>query len=110
MLGSISLGAVFFEMLTGHLLFSGNSELGILERVREGRFLLPSSLNPAVPIELESIVTRLLRKEPKDRYQSAAEILSDLDSYLRRRPAVGPNELKRFVAQLFEMDPSGRAV
>ncbi|HXV63317.1 MAG TPA: serine/threonine-protein kinase [Vicinamibacteria bacterium] len=101
-----SLGAVFFEMLTGHLLFSGNSELGILERVREGRFLLPSSLNPAVPIELESIVTRLLRKEPKDRYQSAAEMLADLDSYLRRRPAVGPNELKRFVAQLFEMNPS----
>jgi len=99
-----SLGGVFFESLTGHPLFSGNSEMSILERVREARFLSPSSLNPAVPIELEAIVTRALQKEPDDRYQDAAEMLLDLDTYLRRRPAVGPNELAGFVGRLFELD------
>ena len=99
-----SLGGVFFEALTGHPLFSGNSEMSILERVREARFLTPSSLNPAVPIELEAVVTRALQKDPADRYQDAAEMLLDLDTYLRRRPAVGPNELARFVARLFELD------
>lgn len=100
-----SLGGVFFEALTGHPLFSGNSEMSILERVRDARFLTPSSLNPAVPIELEAIVTRALQREPEDRYQDAAEMLKDLDTYLRRRPVVGPNELARFVARLFELEP-----
>jgi len=100
-----SLGGVFFEALTGHPLFSGNSEMSILERVRDARFLTPSSLNPAVPIELEAIVTRALQRDPEARYQNAAEMLTDLDTYLRRRPAVGPNELARFVARLFELEP-----
>jgi serine/threonine protein kinase len=99
-----SLGAVFFEILTGHLLFSGSSEMSILERVREARFVPPSALNPAVPIELEAIITRLLKKDPDERYQDASEMLKDLDSYLRRRPAVGSAELARFVARLFELD------
>jgi serine/threonine protein kinase len=99
-----SLGAVFFEALTGHLLFSGNSEMSILERVRDARFLPPSSLNPAVPIELEAVVTRALKKNPDDRYQDASEMLLDLDSFLRRRPAVGSAELARFVARLFELE------
>ena len=100
-----SLGGVFFEALTGHPLFSGNSEMSILERVREARVLTPSSLNPAVPIELEAVVTRALKRDPDERYQDAAEMLLDLDTYLRRRPAVGPNELARFVARLFELEP-----
>ena len=75
--------------------------MSILERVREARFLSPSSLNPAVPIELEAVVTRALQRDPEDRYQNAAEMLLDLDTYLRRRPVVGPNELARFVAELF---------
>jgi hypothetical protein len=99
-----SLGAVFFEALTGHLLFSGNSEMSILERVREARFLPPSSLNPAVPIELEVVVTRALKKDPDERYQDASEMLLDLDSFLRRRTAVGSAEIARFVGRLFELE------
>jgi serine/threonine protein kinase len=99
-----ALGAVFFEILTGHLLFSASSEMSVLERVREARFVPPSSLNPAVPIELEAVVMRLLNKDPVQRYQDASEVLLDLDSYLRRRPAVGSGDLSRFVKRLFEMD------
>ena len=99
-----ALGAVFFEILTGHLLFSASSEMSVLERVREARFVPPSSLNPAVPIELEAVVMRLLNKNPVERYQDASEVLLDLDSYLRRRPALGSGDLSRFVKRLFEMD------
>ena len=67
-----ALGAVFFEILTGHLLFSASSEMSVLERVREARFVPPSSLNPAVPIELEAVVMRLLNKDPVQRYQDAS--------------------------------------
>jgi tRNA A-37 threonylcarbamoyl transferase component Bud32 len=92
-----SLGVVFFEMLTGRSLFVGDSEMSILERVREARVIPPSSLNPAVPIELEVVVTRALRREPEERYQDASEMLVHLDSYLRRRPAVGSADLARFL-------------
>ena len=59
-------------------------------------------MNPAVPIEIEAIVTRALRKNPDERYQDAAEMLLDLDTYLRNRPAVGSSELARFISGLFE--------
>jgi serine/threonine protein kinase len=99
-----ALGAVFYEILTGHLLFSASSEMSVLERVREARFVAPSSLNPAVPIELEAVVMRLLNKDPQDRYPDASEVLLDLDSYLRRRPAVSSADVARFVKRLFDMD------
>lgn len=97
-----SLGVVLFEMLSGRTLFIGDSEMSILERVREARIIPPSTLNPAVPIELEAVVTRALRKKPEDRYQDASEMLTHLDSYLRRRPAVGSADLARFMRGHFD--------
>ena len=96
-----SLGVVLFEMLAGRSLFMGTSEMSILERVREAHFLTPSSFNPAIPIELEAVVAKSLKKEPDDRYQDASEMLRDLDGYLRRRPAVGTAELARCLDRLF---------
>ena len=98
-----SLGVVLFEMLTGRTLFTGDSEMSILERVREARIIPPSTLNPAVPIELEAVVTRALRKDPEERYPDASEMLVHLDSYLRRRPAVGSGDLARFLRSHFEI-------
>ncbi len=94
-----SLGVVFFEMLTGRNLFSGDSEMSILERVRNARVIPPSSVNRSVPIELDGVVTRMLRKEPEKRYQDASEMLIHLDSYLRRRPAIGSADLARFLTK-----------
>jgi serine/threonine protein kinase len=97
-----SLGVVLFEMLTGRNLFIGDSEMSILERVRQANVLPPSTLNPAVPIELEAVATRALRREPEERYQDASEMLVHLDTYLRRRPAVGSADLARFLRSHFE--------
>jgi serine/threonine protein kinase len=99
-----SLGVVLFEMLTGRTLFMGTSEVSILDRVREARFLTPSSFNPSVPIELEAVVAKALKKNPAERYQDASEMTRDLDSYLRRRPAVGVSDLADFVSKLFGED------
>ncbi|HLE21678.1 MAG TPA: serine/threonine-protein kinase [Vicinamibacteria bacterium] len=96
-----SLGVVLFEILAGRSLFMSTSEMSILERVREAHFLTPSSFNPAIPIELEAVVAKSLKKEPDDRYQDASEMLRDLDAYLRRRPAVGAAELAGSVERLF---------
>jgi serine/threonine-protein kinase len=93
---------VFFEMLTGFCPFMGNSEMGILERVRAAVVPPPSSYNPAIPGQLEAVVLKALRKEPLERYQDAGELLQDLDSYLRGRPAVGSTGLAAFMKELFE--------
>jgi hypothetical protein len=97
-----SLGVVLFEMLTGRVLFSGSSKISILERVRQAHFTRPSSLNEAVPHELEAVLTRALQKDRNDRYQDAGEMRIDLEAYQRLRPATTPESLTKFVGELFE--------
>jgi len=78
-----SLGSVLFEMLTGRKLFSGDSDLGVLEKVRAGEVVKPSSLNADVPPALDAAVLRALAREPGGRYASAADLLRDLEAVLR---------------------------
>ena len=47
-------------------------------------------------------MTRALQKNPDERYQDAADMLLDLDTYLRKRPVVGTSELARFIGELYE--------
>jgi serine/threonine-protein kinase len=73
-----SLGVTFYHMLTGQPPFKGDSPLSIaLKQVKD----VPVSLavhRPEIPPELDRLVMRLIAKEPRDRYQSAAEMLRDL--------------------------------
>ena len=73
-----SLGAVLYEMLTGHPPFSGNDLNAILYQVINGAPPLPSSLNPRLPLGFDRIVARALSKNPDKRYQNAAEMADDL--------------------------------
>ena len=71
-----SLGVVFFEMLSGSLPFSGKTLAEILAAHR-------GSPVPRLPEQLSAyqpIIDRLLAKDPKDRYASAAEFLDALDA------------------------------
>ncbi|MBI4733367.1 MAG: protein kinase [Rubrobacteridae bacterium] len=79
-----SLGVIIHEMLTGKPLFEGNSSLQMAEKhVKESP---PSllDLNPNVPLHLEIIVGRLLRKEPAERYQNIGRLLEDLSFWESR--------------------------
>lgn len=73
-----SFGIIFWEMLTGQRVFPS----GLLEvkRIQEAEdFRSPSSLAPEVPPMLDSVCRRLLRCRPEDRYQSAHEVLEELE-------------------------------
>lgn len=73
-----SLGCVLFEILTGEPPFTGDSPVAVAyQHVREDP-QLPSSVNDAVPRELDSIILKAMAKNPANRYQSAAEMRSDL--------------------------------
>ncbi|EOM74244.1 Stk1 family PASTA domain-containing Ser/Thr kinase [Rhodococcus rhodnii] len=73
-----SLGCVLFEVLTGEPPFSGDSPVAVaVQHVREDP-RLPSTLNPDIPRELDSIILKAMSKNPANRYQSAADMRSDL--------------------------------
>jgi eukaryotic-like serine/threonine-protein kinase len=73
-----SLGVTFYHMLAGVPPFHAETALALaLKQVREN----PRSMlihRPDLPVELDKLVLKLMAKDPRDRYQSAAEMLADL--------------------------------
>jgi AAA-like domain/Protein kinase domain/TIR domain len=73
-----SFGAVLYEMSTGLQPFRGNTFAVVFDAILNHTPISPVQLNPSLPAGLEMIIGRALTKDRKLRYQSAAEINSDL--------------------------------
>jgi len=105
-----SLGAVLFEMVTGERLFTGDSEISVLESVRQGHTRRPSQVDPTVPREVDEIVARALGIDPKDRFQSAGEMKQRLEAALSAlAPATSPTDLGLYIRRVMEPDTAERA-
>ena len=102
-----AVGSLLFEMLTGRRLFAGDSEMEVLEAVRECRVQKPSEVRPEVSDEVDSVVLKALEAEPGERFQSAGELSKRLEELLAGlRPAPGQAELAAYVAELFDRAPA----
>jgi eukaryotic-like serine/threonine-protein kinase len=73
-----SLGVVFYEMLAGTRPFQAETAVGMAARILQDEPVPLRRLNPKVPFELERMVSRMLAKDPRQRYATAAEVLADL--------------------------------
>lgn len=82
-----SVGIVLYEMLTGGVPFDAKDANDIAVMHLQKDAIRPTVLNGDIPVGLEQITMRAMQKNPKDRYQSAAEMLLDLD-VLKRDPLI----------------------
>ena len=73
-----SFGAILYEMATGKLPFEGNTSAVVFQGILDRNPRPATELNPSIPLKLQEIIDKALEKDPDLRYQSAAEIRSDL--------------------------------
>jgi serine/threonine protein kinase len=77
-----SLGAVFYESLTGRPPFRGESLVETIEQVQLRPVTLPRQILPTIPADLEAICLKCLAKEPTARYITAGQLADDLRRFL----------------------------
>ncbi len=96
-----SLGVVAYELFTGRLPYPSVTDPAdeAVTRDREARFTPPASpraVNPKVPPAVAAVIAKCLAPRAEDRYQSADELIEDLDRQLARRPLkFAPNPSRR---------------
>ncbi|MGN0613057.1 MAG: Stk1 family PASTA domain-containing Ser/Thr kinase, partial [Porcipelethomonas sp.] len=76
-----SVGVMLYEMLTGQKPFDTDNPVSIAVMHMHNVAELPRRINPDIPIPLEEIIVHAMEKNPDDRYQTANEMIRDIDRF-----------------------------
>lgn len=102
-----SFGIVLYEMLTGHLPFRGEHEAAILYSVVNEEPVPVANYRPESSPDLNRIIRRALEKDPWDRYQSVADMVSELRKVLKESTRVVRPPTPQRAERPAEPDASG---
>lgn len=73
-----SFGIVLYEMVTGRLPFEGESPVTVALKHLQEQAIAPKDINSAIPDSLNKLILKAIEKDPVNRYQSAKDIIQDL--------------------------------
>jgi predicted Ser/Thr protein kinase len=91
-----ALGVVLYEFLTGRLPFTGEDPTSIIYQHIHVAPTPPREIDPEIPEEQQSVCLKCLQKRVEDRYETAAELVADLERLIRgEKPAISAAELGR---------------
>jgi serine/threonine-protein kinase len=83
-----SLGIVLYEMLTGHLPFTGEYPEPLMYSIVNEEPKLLSKYLDNVPELLQNIIDKLIKKDPNERYQNLSDLLVDLTSFVKEDDSI----------------------
>ena len=89
-----SLGVVLYETLTGELPYTAENPIAVSMKHVNEPLRPPRELNPRIPEGMNALVTKLMAKDPDDRYASADELADDLWRVHRGLPPVGADQMQ----------------
>ena len=96
-----SMGAILYAACTGRPPFQAATAYDTIDQVIRQEVVTPRSLNPAIPLDLETICLKCLEKESRRRYESAQALADELTRFLNQepieaRPATGADRLLKW--------------
>jgi len=97
-----STGIILYELLAVRRMFTGDT-MHVLSMVRKAQYDAPEKVIPFLPAKLDEILQRALAKDPDDRYQSAGDMLADVEELafeLKLRP--NARSFAQYLKELFE--------
>ena len=82
-----SVGVMLYEMVTGRLPFEADNAVSVAIMQLQADPKPPREINPSLPEGLEEMTMKAMQKDPSQRYQSASEMLRDIEEF-RRNPSI----------------------
>jgi serine/threonine protein kinase len=96
-----AVGILLFELSTGKRLFKASNDFETLKLIVDSDYPTPSQVDPDYPPALEWIVMKALARKPEHRYQTARELLQDLEAFVREeRLAVTQSGLASYMRDI----------
>ncbi len=97
-----AMGIMLWEMLSEQRLFLSNNEMTTLRKIRDCKIPSLRQMDPNIPVELEKIVNKSLMRNKTQRYQTAAELQKDLQSFLNRyNPDFSSQDFSEFIKEIY---------